>query len=166
MNNDLELKLQAYIDGELPADQIRTVEMLLADDPASRRLVHDLQGIRGLLKTHQSEAQLPVPGAFYWSQIQRQITAQPVPRPNSNYLITNRLWLKWLFPVGLTALLAIGLLRLSPSQPQRIIPDEMESQLKDATFFSFRSQEDGFSVVWVDTQAERSMTAVDDDFYY
>lgn len=160
MKDDLELKLQAYVDGELSGDDARDIEKRLAEDSESRLLVNNLQGLRGILKANQPEVPLPVAGTFFWSQIERQIAARP---SHSIHHILNRLWLRWLFPAGLTALLAIGFLQFSNNNAGRMMADEIETSLEDATFISFRSQSDGFSVVWVDTQAGRGMAAYDND---
>jgi anti-sigma factor RsiW len=163
MKDDLELMLQAYADDELPAAKAASVEKLLAEDTAARQRVDELRGFRALLKAHAPEVKLPVTGDFYWSQIERQIKARPVASSQHAF---HRFWLRWLFPAGITALLALGLLQLTPAKSNLASADEIETQLDDATFISFRSQTDGFSVVWVDTQAGRGMAAYDEDLYY
>jgi anti-sigma factor RsiW len=164
MNADLELKLQAYLDGELPATEAREMAELISQDKDSQRLLSELKDLSSTLRSNEPAVSLPVTGEFYWAQIERQIASPSLAKAQARQPVYS--WIKWLFPLGISALLVLGFFRLGPGHHHgTIIADEIETQLPDASFFSFRSQVDGISVVWVDTEATRGIAANDDDFY-
>ena len=102
---DHALKLQAYVDGELPETEARAVAETLKRD-GQRQLLHDeLRSVRALLRGNELEHPVLETREFYWSQIQRSIAAAPAERaPHARSLG----WLlRWLVPVGATALLSV-----------------------------------------------------------
>ena len=76
MKQDFELKLQAYLDGELPAGEVSAVAAQIESDAEARALHADLQQMRTLLRSNEMERRLPQTREFYWSQIEREITRQ------------------------------------------------------------------------------------------
>ena len=80
MTLDGQLKLQAYLDGELNPDEARTMDALLASDSDAIALAEELRRTRDAIRGNELLAAAPPQRDFYWSQIEKQILAQP-PRP-------------------------------------------------------------------------------------
>src|SRR4051812_27633457 len=73
MNNDQQLKLQSYLDGELsPRENQQVTEWLAADNDA-RALLAELKNTTTALSGNELEIKLPEGRDFYFSKIQRQI---------------------------------------------------------------------------------------------
>src|SRR6266705_1333510 len=72
MKQELQLKLQAYLDGELPDGEARPVAGLLAQDAEARALLAELKNTRAALAGFEADIKLPESREFYWSKIERQ----------------------------------------------------------------------------------------------
>jgi anti-sigma factor RsiW len=114
MKQDLELKLQAWLDGELSPAEAEAMRRFTESDPAAQSLVAELQGIRAALSQHEQSIAVPETREFYWSKIQREIQrAEQQPRPK---LPWTRRWRLWIAPVaGASALAAVLLITLHPA---------------------------------------------------
>jgi anti-sigma factor RsiW len=149
------LKVQARLDGELSVAEAGAVARLLEQDAQARAVDAELRQIRGLLAEHQPEHVVPETREFYWSRIQREIereTAVSEPRGGGSGLW----WLKWLGPVAGTGLVGLfllqGMFNEADQEPAlAAFEQETETTLADATSFSFRSESEGMTVVWVQT---------------
>jgi len=73
INHEKELKLQAYLDGELPADEANAIADLLGRDAGAQALYQELRVAKSLLAGNELERTLSESREFYWSKIQRQI---------------------------------------------------------------------------------------------
>jgi len=85
MNENLELKLQAMLDGQLPPAEARRVRQLAENDPAAGDLLAELRSIKNLIKDNEPKASVPESREFYWSKIARQIQNQQPSRPTRNH---------------------------------------------------------------------------------
>src|SRR5687767_7086210 len=73
MKEEMQLKLQAYLDGELPAAEAREVADWIAQDADAPMLFAELKNTRGALKAFESEIKLPESREYYWSKLERRI---------------------------------------------------------------------------------------------
>ena len=73
MNGDLMLKLQAWVDGELPGEEARQVEVLVSGNKEAAALASELRMTRGFLRGNELDLMLPEGSDFYWSKIRREI---------------------------------------------------------------------------------------------
>lgn len=140
-----ELKLQALVDGELDAREVRELETLLAQDAPSAALLQELKWTRSALTGHEAGVQLPESREFYWSKISRAIEAgekQAVAAP------TERVWwLRFLYPAtGLAALVAVLFV---VSGGRTTDGSDSESVPEDVNAVSFRSESEKMTVVYV-----------------
>jgi hypothetical protein len=101
---------------------------------------------------------LPETREFYWSKIAREIgKAAPTETKTEGSVLLP--WLRWLVPAT-----ALGLVLLvfalserfngdpgSMARPAREIAD-VETPLEESSLIAFRSEAEGISVVWVNTQ--------------
>jgi anti-sigma factor RsiW len=149
------LKVQARLDGELSAAEAGAVARLVEQDAEARAVDAELRQIRGLLAKHQPEHVVPETREFYWSRIQREIEREMAGRERSGSG-SGLWWLKWLVPVAGTGLLCLYLLQGMFNEAEQepaltAFEQETETTLANATSFSFRSEAEGMTVVWVQT---------------
>src|SRR5262245_14904402 len=64
MKEDIQLKLQAYLDGELPAQDAKAVTELLASDGEARALLMELTNTRNAITAHEAEIKVPANREF------------------------------------------------------------------------------------------------------
>jgi len=161
INHQTQLKLQAYLDGELPPGEARAIGELLACEAEAQPLLEELKATRALLVGNELELKLPETREFYWSKIQRQVEREeqrepavdaPAPAPPW--------WIRFLAPAGALAVLAVLVLIAlrSPERSQPLLASddshEIETPLEETSSFSFRSEAAAMTVVWVDSHRE------------
>jgi anti-sigma factor RsiW len=86
MNHEDQLKLQAYLDGELSESQTREVAGWLTRDQEAAALLTELRQTHEAMDGSEEAVKLPESREFYWSKIERQIRAQEravVPQPQT-----------------------------------------------------------------------------------
>ena len=153
MNRDLELKLQAYVDGELPQREAQSLARWIAEDKEARALLAELKMAKAVLAGNEPELSVPESREFYWSKISREIhrLESAETRPGAGLWFS---WQKYLAPlagVALVVLLALGAFniynaRVRDNDARHLA--EIENLSEQMGAFSFRSSENMF-VVWV-----------------
>jgi hypothetical protein len=73
MNQELELKLQAHLDGELSEREARELSQLLDGDTDAQFLSNELRMVKTALSGNELGHKLPETREFYWSKIAREI---------------------------------------------------------------------------------------------
>lgn len=147
------LKIQAYLDGELAAAEVKEVEAWLAQDAEARSMLEELKGTVGALKQADTIVPVPCSGDFYWSQIQRQIEGVEQSAHENSRVSWLPSWWKMLLPASAVGLLAV-LLSLNPGHERAISTAyyiEVETAYPDASVMTYRSESEGVSVVWINT---------------
>jgi anti-sigma factor RsiW len=171
MNQDLELKIQALLDGELSGRQAAQLEQLLATDAEARALCAELKMAKTLLAGNEPELKLPETREFYWSKIHRQIEHAEVAEPAAR----TPFWLAWrryFAPIGgvaIVTLLAVFSMKfydvgLEDASNHHLA--EIENLSEHAGSLSFRSQSENMFVVWVykkDQQPQEAEPDFSDD---
>jgi anti-sigma factor RsiW len=151
MNEEFQLKLQAYLDGELPPAEAAQVEQWLERDVDARALRLELQNTVGALAGQEADVKLPESREFFWSKIEREIGRQsaasvPVPARAS-------FWSRWgwrgLIPAGALALVCVLMLKLAPSGAAEEFSPELEVAADNMGAYTFRNQEDGLTMIWL-----------------
>lgn len=79
-NQDIILKVQAFVDGQLPESEQADIAALIARDSDVHALVKELKQTRQALAGFDEGVELPESREFYWSKIERQIAAFPQDR--------------------------------------------------------------------------------------
>jgi anti-sigma factor RsiW len=153
MKEELQLRLQAYLDGELPDGEGRAMAELIARDADARALVAELRNTRGALKGFESETKLPESREFYWSKIEREIGRSEKPQTAAQPASVSALLRRFLAPVGaVAALVIVGILitrqNLAPGSP------ESATAFADSDAFTYRDYSAGMTLVWVSYPAE------------
>ncbi|HHY84318.1 MAG TPA: hypothetical protein GYA07_02100 [Verrucomicrobia bacterium] len=158
MNEETQLKLQAFVDGELPEAEARAMASLVARDSEANALAAELRNTRRAIKSAEPNVRVPESREFYWSKISRQIAQlerepAPVTRPSIWSLLR-----RVLVPAGALAALALaGLLTL---QSQRVpgtaaALTATETAMADASTFTYRDFDSGTTLVWMSFPPER-----------
>jgi len=153
MNRDLELKLQAYVDGELPESEAQGLAKWIAEDKEAQALMSELKTARAILSGNEPEFSLPESREFYWSKIQREIQRleQVEGRTAAGWWVS---WQKYLAPlagVALVVFFAIGAFNIYNARMRNQDGHhlaEIENLSEEMGVRSFRSSENMF-VVWV-----------------
>jgi anti-sigma factor RsiW len=154
MTDDQQLKLQAFLDGELSETDSREITALLARDADASALLGELKNTRNALKGFEPALKLPESREFYWSKIKREIErSAPAEAPAQTVSLFTQLR-RILMPLGAIATLAIvGVIATHVfSGGQHSIA--VNSMLADAGAFTYRDESQGMTVVWLSYPAE------------
>lgn len=164
MNENLQLKLQALLDGELSEREHRELEAALASDPEARALLTELRHTSAALANFEAETRLPASREFYWSRIQREIQRQEkIPNARPAALPA---WRRWLLPAGafaavvLAGLLAAGQMGWLPAGRH---PTQVETFLADSGAMTYRDEVERTTLVWLSYPAENEFADHDSD---
>ncbi|MBM3844992.1 MAG: hypothetical protein FJ405_01730 [Verrucomicrobia bacterium] len=153
MNQDLGIKLQAYLDGELSGQDRVQFEAELARNSELQALRRELEMVSGMLREADPVRTVPASGDFYFSQIRRRIEQAEgetrEPRPSINLAD----WLRRaLLPLGGVA---VALLMFMTTVRTGITPgftsahEETEALLEETGAMTFRSDSQSVTVVWL-----------------
>jgi anti-sigma factor RsiW len=149
---DQQLEIQAYLDGQLPGDDARRIERLLAENPAAASLAAELRCVKETVRVGEPALKVPDAREFYWSQIQRRIAAEETTtarRPASRLDIALARFRRLLMPVtGFAALAALAVVS-SRSLYRPYIPGEVEVASEEMGSITFRSEEHRMTVVYL-----------------
>jgi len=152
MNEERQLKLQAFLDGELPEAEAREISAWLARDEEATALSKELRNTRQALKSAEAGVRLPESREFYWSKIQREIERSeraPVSRVRPSILERLR---RVLVPAAAFAIvIAAGVLMFHGISNRT----ESEMAVADSGAFTYRDYANGTTLVWVSYPAER-----------
>jgi anti-sigma factor RsiW len=155
MNQDQQLKLQAFLDGELPETEARSTANWIANDPEAAALHKELKNTRQALSGFEVGIKLPESREFYWSKIRREIERLERTEAPQEEKAKPSCLLRVLFPasaiavVAITAMLAaknFGL--LGPGNVALVTP-ELETALADSGAFTYRDDKEGITMVWL-----------------
>src|SRR5262245_10075734 len=163
MDQELHLKLQSFLDGELAEAEARSVSALVARDSDAAALLMELRNTRQSLRGALSPVQLPESRDFYWSKIAREIERLPLeeaPAPAVPWIARIQ---RWLVPLSAaTAVIVLTTISLrherSPRDLARDLVAELEVTSQDMGASTFRSQQEGISMVWLYDKADSTFT--------
>ena len=94
MNEDMGIKLQAYLDGELSGSDRAAVEKLLAQNSELRALRQELAMVKEALRESDPVVTIPASREFYWSQIERRLDR--VESEGKQVAVGGGSWSRWL----------------------------------------------------------------------
>jgi anti-sigma factor RsiW len=156
MTIEQQLKLQAWLDGELPEAERRAVEASLAQDAEGAALLAELRHTNGALAGFEGEVKLPESREFYWSKIEREIQRQEQPRsaagvPGFEFLAG---WRRFLVPVGAVAALALLLIGSQTVLHNAGPSSGIVAAFVDEHAFTYRDQSQGTTLVWLSYAAD------------
>jgi hypothetical protein len=155
MNLEAQLKLQAFMDGELSSREGGEVAEWLAQTPEAQALAAELRLTRGFLAGQELERPVPETREFYWSQIERRLPVAEAPVEDAPPFVSLTWWLRWLMPMGAAALLTLWLV-IPPGKdrPSSMAfldgPEEIDTSVPDTSTVSFHAASEGVTVIWID----------------
>jgi anti-sigma factor RsiW len=146
MNHNLELKLQAWLDGELSAPEARRIGQEIAGDAEATRLVADLQALKSAMAGNEIALAVPETREFYWSKIEHRIQREA--GVGSVHAPGQASWLRWLSPLaGFSAMACLLLMAVKPFAPPTF--DEISATGEGMEAVTFHDQTAGMTVVWL-----------------
>jgi len=147
IDHETQLKIQAFLDGELAGTEAREIAALIAKDRDAAALHTELKNTRRVLATEQG-MQHPESRELFWSKIQRDIErlepAKPVVEPGPTlWQLLNRL----LKPVAaVAAVVVLGTIVFNANMPNGSSDSLVASADMDA--ITFRDDSNGTTYVW------------------
>jgi len=151
MNQELALKYQAFVDGELSESEARRVARSIETDADARALVAELRNSKAMLTGNEPEVKLPESREFYWGRIQRQIECmerEPAGDAMGRWQAMLAGWRRFIAPlagVAVITFLAMVAVRFYNPEPVDYLA-EIENLSEESTAYSFRSG--NMFVVW------------------
>jgi anti-sigma factor RsiW len=165
MEHEAQLKLQAFLDGELPEAEANKVAQWLNQDRDAAALAAELRQTHDALAGFETGVRLPESREFFWSKIERDIRRSEAPRPVSepagiSFLARLR---RFLAPATAVALVVMaGLIVTRQDSSSLSSGAEMETALSDAGAFTYRDFNAGATLVWLSYPAENDLAGDDD----
>lgn len=154
---DILLRVQAFVDGELPESEQAEVAALMARDPEVSSLVKELKHTRQALAAYDGEVELPESREFYWSKIHREIERFPREEVQPHRVSLRSVLLRWFVPATcLAALVAAGFFFQHRSQNGG---DEVIWQAANDTVnaFTYRDYDEGMTVMWLSYTSDNTV---------
>jgi hypothetical protein len=147
MKHELELKVQAWLDGELPDHEARRMGELIAHDSEAAALAAELGCIRQAMFRQEAPVVLAETREFYWSKIQRQIEREAGAHLTDTLPWSARLR-RYMGPLAGTAALGCILL-LAVVRNGSPAFDEISSTGDGMEAVTFHDQSAQMTVVWL-----------------
>lgn len=157
MNDEQRLKLQAFLDGELPQREEREVLAWTQRDAEAAALLAELRNTRQALAKSEAHLSVPETREFYWSKIERELQKQEATltrEPRKSFIAGLR---RFLLPASATATLVIaGLFAYSHMGAVTVAvvaandSDEtvVETAQAGSDATTYRDEADGTTLVW------------------
>jgi anti-sigma factor RsiW len=158
MNFETQLKLQAYLDGELPESEAREVAKWLAHDQEVVLLLGELRNTRQAIAGFEAGVRLPESREFYWSKIDRAIGQLERPQPVAQKRPLFFRLQRFLAPVSGALALAVilGITLLNGNTGTTLGETELASE--DMGAITFRSESEGMTTVWLYNRGDSEFT--------
>ena len=160
MDWNAQLKLQAWLDGELPEAEACEAAKWLEHDREAAALAGELRNTRQALTGFEADVRLPESREFFWSKIEREIRRLETPAPaaarKESYWALFR---RFLVPASaLTAVLLGAVVLLRPAPPAALtLSPAFETASADAGIFTYRDDSAGTSLIWLSYPADNEV---------
>lgn len=164
MTNEQQLKLQAFLDGELPEAEAREILAWTQRDSAAASLLAELRNMRAAMAKSEPHLSLPESREFFWSKIEREIQRQEpqIAEPEVSLFAMLR---RWLLPVAAAGALVIaGLIahfefpKVAAKTGGETVADAdtptVETMLANSDATTYRDASDGTTLVWFSSSAD------------
>ena len=164
MDYKLQLKLQAFLDGELPESEANQVAQWVAGDREAAALEQEMRHTRNALREFETAIKLPESRDFFWSKIEREIRRLETPAAEAAPMSFFAYWRRFLAPASALALVLVGGILFT--RPAGLIgrnaTAEIETALADAGAFTYRDYSAGTTLVWLSYPAENEVADSDE----
>lgn len=155
MTLEQQLKIQAFLDGELPEREAREILAWTQRDREAALLLSEMRNTRQTLAKSESPWSLPESRDFFWSKIERELQRlEPETTSAAEVSIFAGLR-RWLLPAGAGAALVIAGLFWQFNNPkpagENVVDADtpaVETTLASAAATTYRDAGDGTTLVW------------------
>jgi anti-sigma factor RsiW len=158
MDMESQLKLQAFLDGELPESDAREVANWVARDKEATALLAELRNTRQALAGFEAVIPLPESREFFWSKVQREIERQESRQPaelQKPSLFAQ--WRRFIVSAGaIAAVILVALIAVGPPGSGSAVT-EAESSMADPGAFTYRDYSAQATLVWLSYPAENEI---------
>jgi anti-sigma factor RsiW len=164
MDYDAQLRLQAFLDGELPEAETSEVANWVARDREAAAQLEELRNTGKALAGLEAGIQLPESREFFWSKVRREIQRLEMLAPKSAPTSRFAQWRRFLVPASALALVFVaGILLIQPvGQIGRTPAGDIETALSDAGAFTYRDYTAGTTLVWLSYPADNEIAESDE----
>lgn len=158
MNEEVQLKIQAWGDGELSGWQARSVAKLVERDAEAKALATELRQTSAALAKNEVTVAVPELREFYWNKIRLQIEREEAagtkrsPAPSWDPLAIFR---KLALPLAGVAV-AVFVTMLTLRQMSGPALDEVSTTSDEMSALTFHDQSAGMTVVWLQDNSDQS----------
>jgi hypothetical protein len=157
MKHNLELKVQAWVDGELSDRQARRIGEWIAREAEASALAAELGSARRTMCGNEHERAVPEARGFYWSKIERQITCQARQGLKTGMPWWHARWKRLLAPVA-GALALTFLLLIAAKKAGFPTYDELSVTGENMEAVTFHDQSAQMTVVWLQENTPAAST--------
>jgi anti-sigma factor RsiW len=158
MNYEEQLKLQSFLDGELPEKDARDVAARVARDKQAAALLAELRHTREAITGFEDAVRLPESREFYWSKIQREIDRlQPVTAREAPAFSLWAYLRRLAVPATALALVAIAGLVANRGLHGFGGAGVTEVSVSDAEALTYRDYAAGTTLVWLSFPADNEV---------
>jgi len=147
MKHELQLKVQAWLDGELPDREARRIGEWIASDAEASALAAELGCVKEVMFHNEAAAAPGESREFYWSKIEAQIRREAGLR-HSGATPWYARWRGYLAPAAGVAALACVLV-MAIRQHAAPTFDEISSTIDGMEAVTFHDQSSQMTVVWL-----------------
>jgi anti-sigma factor RsiW len=159
---EVQIRIQAFLDGELSEGEAREIASLIARDQDAADLHAELKNTRRALAGAEDGVRVPETREFYWSKIRREIERteriQPVAPSGSLWHSLMRLWRPVTVAGGVVLLGWFAFLQFgNPSPARGGSATEVLVASVDAEAITFRDETDDTTFVWFTYPAENGV---------
>ena len=163
IDRDIQIKIQAFLDGELAEAEAREIAALIACDREAAALHTELKNTRRALAGTEQAITLPESREFYWSKIRREIEKVEQPQPIRPEPSLWQLMSRLLKPVSAVAVvLLLGMIVFNQTGSVSGDPDLLVAS-SDMDAITFRDDTDGTTYVWFADNSENDVANDADD---
>ena len=163
IDQETQIKIQAFLDGELAGTEAREIAALIARDREAAALHTELKHTRGALSGAEQGIVLPESREFYWSKIRRDIERLEQPQAIA---ATPSLWQlirRLLKPVAaVAAVVVFGAILFHQVGGLNGGSDVLVASA-DMDAITYRDDTDGTTYVWFADATENDVAIDDDD---
>ena len=156
MTSEQQLKLQAFLDGELPDREAREILAWTQRDREAASLLAELKNTRQAMAKSEPHLRVPESREFFWSKIEREIQRlepQTTSAPKMSFFAA---WRRFLLPASAIATLVIAGMLAHFNVPKATVENvadaddtpAVETTLASAAATTYRDAGEGTTLVW------------------
>jgi len=153
IEHDTQLKIQAFLDGELSGSEANQIAALLAANPEAAALHTELKQTRRALAGAEQGTKLPESREFYWSKISREIERLDRGTPARPVSVWHALS-AWLKPLGAVAAVAIVAILVWQQTGGGNAGHSLVTAQIDSDAMTFQDDTTGTTFVWFNYPVE------------